>query len=334
MRKIFISVAILAGMAASLSAEPFEHDIQSRQKPWTHTNFDTAPDKFTFAIHSDLTGGERPDVFATAVSQLELLRPEFVISIGDLIEGGGDRDALVAQWDSYDARVKDAPFPVMYAGGNHDLSSDFERDVWAERYGPHYYHFRYKDALFLVLDSEDMSDTRRKELVQLRLDAIEVHKAQGAEAALATPYGQSTEKSAGAIGKKQADYFLKVLADNSDVRHTFVFVHKPVWDADGGPYFRIEAALQERPFTAFNGHVHAYAYKQRKGRDHLQLATTGGAFFPELGMSVDHVTLVTVDGHNDVSIANLLLSGIRDKTGNIPGGGGTLCFSSVACGRN
>ena len=66
--------------------------------PWTHENFDSDPRKFTFALHSDLTGGERPEIFATAMAQLALLRPEFLISVGDLIEGGGDRDELIAEW--------------------------------------------------------------------------------------------------------------------------------------------------------------------------------------------------------------------------------------------
>ncbi len=331
MHRLFVTLFFVSSFCSTANADNFEHSVQSAAKPWTHTSFDAAPDKFTFAIHSDLTGGERADVFATAIAQLELLRPEFLISIGDLIEGGGSRLDLVMEWESYDARVQNATFPVMYAGGNHDLSSDFEREVWAERYGPHFYHFRYKNVLFLVLDSEDMTDDRRKELVQLRLDAIELHKTEGAEAALASPYGQSAEKTTGAVGEAQADYFVQVLADNADVRHTFVFVHKPVWDAKSSPYFRIEAALQDRPFTAFNGHVHAYSYKKRNGHDHLQLATTGGAFFPELGMSEDHVTLVTVDGSNGVSVANLMLAGIRDKTGAIPGNGDKLCFSNSAC---
>jgi hypothetical protein len=302
--------------------------------PWTHENFDSDPRKFTFALHSDLTGGERPEIFATAMAQLALLRPEFLISVGDLIDGGGNRDELIGEWESYDARVRGARFPVLYVSGNHDVSSELERELWGERYGPIYYHFRYRDVLFLVLDSEDMTPERREDLVKQRLEAIEINRTQGAEAALATPYGKSAEKQSGAISKTQAGYFVKALTDNVDARHIFLFVHKPVWDATDSPYREIEDALKDRPFTAFNGHVHAYAYTQRMGRDHIQLATTGGGFFPDLGMSEDHVTLVTVDGEDEVSIANLMLAGIRDKTGAIPNNGDALCFSAAACESN
>ena len=37
----------------------------------------------------DLTGGERPNIYASAVKKLNLLRPEFVMSVGDLVVGSG-----------------------------------------------------------------------------------------------------------------------------------------------------------------------------------------------------------------------------------------------------
>jgi hypothetical protein len=46
---------------------------------------------------------------------------------------------------------------------------------------------------------------------------------------------------------------------------------------------------------------------------------------------MDHVTLVTVDDQG-VDIANLLLSGILDKTGHVPLGGDEVCFELASCG--
>ena len=63
-----------------------------------------APDNFRFAIVSDRTGGHRPGVFAEAVEKLNLLKPEFVLSIGDLIEGyTHDEDEINRQWDEFDS---------------------------------------------------------------------------------------------------------------------------------------------------------------------------------------------------------------------------------------
>ncbi len=64
------------------------------------------PDAFRFAIVADLTGGERPGVFADAVGKLNMLQPEFVMSVGDLIEGyTGDEAELVRQWEAFEARA-------------------------------------------------------------------------------------------------------------------------------------------------------------------------------------------------------------------------------------
>jgi hypothetical protein len=69
---------------------------------------------------------------------------------------------------------------------------------------------------------------------------------------------------------------------------------------------------------------------ERLGRDYIRLATTGGVQFPDLGRSMDHVTLVTVDDQG-VDIANLLMSGILDKTGHVPLGGDDVCFEQASC---
>lgn len=43
----------------SHAADPsFRHDFAGAPTPWTDQAFDNGPDKFTFAIFSDLTGGE------------------------------------------------------------------------------------------------------------------------------------------------------------------------------------------------------------------------------------------------------------------------------------
>jgi predicted phosphodiesterase len=142
-------------------------------QPWTHDAFDAAEDKFTFAIHSDLTGGERDDIYEVAIAQMSLLRPEFIINVGDLIEGGTEDVANInSQWDSFDERARRAKAPLFYVGGNHDRTGQVMQDVWQNRLGPGYYHFRYKDTLFLVLDTEDNTAARMKEINDMRNYAL------------------------------------------------------------------------------------------------------------------------------------------------------------------
>jgi hypothetical protein len=206
------------------------------------------------------------------------------------------------------------------------------RQAWESRYGPRYYHFVYKDALFLVFDTEDNTPERMQEIFELRNEAIAIYKAEGPEAFAKTEYASLPERSAGTIGPEQSAYFQDVIEANSDARWTFLFLHKPAWQKEGEANFSaIEATLANRPYTVFTGHVQAFGYEERNGRDYIRLATTGGEQFPKAGRSADHVTLVTVDG-DGVDIANLLMSGILDKTGHVPLGGDTVCFEQSTCG--
>ena len=155
-----VMFVVVSACAGKTTFEPetkiFEHDFTSTAVPWSDKPFDDGPGKFTFAIFSDLTGGERDGVFKVAIEQLRLLRPELIISVGDLIDGTSvDHEPLTREWASFDERADRSHAPVFHVGGNHDLSHPGLWEVWEERYGRRYYHFIYKDVLFLVLDTED-----------------------------------------------------------------------------------------------------------------------------------------------------------------------------------
>ncbi len=321
---------------SSSPAEPvFQHEVSGQVLPWTNENFDAADDKFTFAVFSDLTGGERERIFEIAVAQLSLLRPELIINVGDLIEGGTeDLGEIEGQWNSFDERADRASAPIFYVGGNHDLSGEVLQGVWDERYGRRYYHFVYKNTLFLVLDTEDNTPERTQEIFEIRNKALEIVRQQGMEAFADTEYATLPEQSTGNITAEQSAYFLEAIADNPDVLWTFLFMHKAPWEREDEVNFAaIEQALADRPYTVFNGHIHAYKYIERHGRDYIRLATTGGVWFPDRGPSMDHVVLVTVDNQG-VDIANLRMSGILDKTGHIPLDGDDVCFELEACGED
>jgi len=340
-RRIFLVISFLCfaqGCSApsSLPDEPeFRHEVSGAVLPWTNEDFDAAGDKFTFAVFSDLTGGEREGIFKIGVAQLNLLRPELIINVGDLIEGGTeDRAVIDAQWESFDERAGRARAPVFYVGGNHDLTGEFMRRVWDERLGRKYYHFVYKNVLFLVLDTEDNTPERMQEIFEARMEALKVFAEEGEEAFARTKYANLPELPAGNVSEAQSRYFLDAIAANPEVRWTFLFMHKAPWlREDLQAFAAIEEALADRSYTLFHGHEHAYRYEERRGRDYIQLATTGGAQVPQKGRSMDQVTLVTVS-ESGVDIANLLMEGILDKTGHIPLGGDDVCFELVTCGNN
>lgn len=309
----------------------FEHNLAGKT-PWISGTVDAAEDKFTFAVISDLNGGERAGVFDVAVAQLNLLRPEFIVSVGDLIDGGTtDRVTFTREFDSFDARAAKLHAPLVRIGGNHDLSHPKMREFWAERYGPRYSHFIYKDVLFLFLDSEDYAEDRMVEIFTARDNAIKLLDAGETEKAQAGPYYQMQERVSGHIGTDQAAYFSKVIKDNPGVRWTFLFMHKPVWmNEDRDAYKEIALALDGRPYTLLNGHFHELQHHERGGRDHIILGTTGGSQNANSTSSFDHLTLVTVDT-KEPAIAHIRLDGIMGKTGQIPAGGAALCFEAAKC---
>ena len=99
---LFISFFLLCRtFCGAEKISSFKHSVRTEKKPWTGKAFLNDPNDFQFAIVSDRTGGPRAGVFSGAVEKLNLLRPEFVITVGDLIQGGaGNRNVekLMGQW--------------------------------------------------------------------------------------------------------------------------------------------------------------------------------------------------------------------------------------------
>ena len=326
-----VFLLLLVGCQNAINRDKaFEHDLQESARPWSYEPTGRADSSFTFAIISDLNGGEREGVFDVAVQQINLLRPEFILSVGDLIDGGTeDMNELKTQFDSFDERVAKAKSPLFYVGGNHDLTNLVMRKYWMERYGRRYYHFVYNNVLFLILDSEDYDETRMQEIYLARARYIELADGPNPELAAEAAYLQMPERNLGNIGDEQSAYFEKIIKNNPQVGWIFLFMHKPVWKAEGeGNLSRIEQALYNKKYTVFNGHVHRYSHALRNDSDYITLGTTGGS--QTFDDAFDHITLVSFDG-GAPAIANIRMDGILDKTGRIPLGGDTLCFQASKC---
>lgn len=281
------------GLGCARTAPGLKSEALERINPWTHLNLRNNPEDFHFAIVADLTAGLRPGVFESAVEKMNLLQPEFVLSVGDFIEGvTTDTAKLDREWDEFDGWVKQLEMPFFYVPGNHDISNPIMAAKWRERHGRTYYHFVYRNVLFLCLDTEDPPSC--------------------------------------SIGDEQMDYLRKILDANRRVRWTFVFMHRPTWLPDfsnrtpkNGEKF--EAMLADRPFTIFAGHDHKYSTAERNGRRCYVLSTTGaqgrGPDFTTskgnrskelLGLDkgeFDHLVWVTMTADGP-RIANLLLDGI------------------------
>jgi 3',5'-cyclic AMP phosphodiesterase CpdA len=314
---LFFFIILLSGCELKQPLQPsFEHDLNNIEpRPWTSETFELEEDDFTFAIISDLNGGEREGVYSTAVSQLNRLDPTFVLSVGDLIDGGTeDSLQLAKEWDSFDKRTSKLNMPFFYLGGNHDLTNPRMREFWKNRFGPRYYHFVYEDVLFLMMDSEDFEEKRMMEIYHARAKALYMEEDEFTK----SEYYAMPERRVGSMSQQQVNYYNTVLERYEDVKWTFVLMHKPVWmREDNKGLGKLEDLLKDRPYTVINGHFHSFSHRIRNNRDYMILGTTGGSQKKMDSMSFDHITLVRMEKDKPI-ITHLKMEGILDETGKIP----------------
>ena len=297
--------------------------------PWTKAPA-PEPDTIRFAVIGDRTGLARPGVFEQAVLQADGLRPEFLINVGDLVEGyTSDSAELAREWDEIETAIGKMTVPFFYVAGNHDLGNQAMLDIWRQKRGEPYYHFTYKDALFLVLDTEDPPRDMPADYAQqfrglaalMKTDpkgTEEKLKASLAEVNAKRAAGGSDPKLAEIEGArfsaKQVDWALKILRENPDARWTFVLMHKPAWALHSKEFEQIEAALGTRGYTVIAGHNHYYRHETRRGRDYITMGTAGAVSHQHGPGEMDHLAWVTL-GKDAPAISLLRLDGILDKAG-------------------
>ena len=276
--RYFLNFLLCVSLYSTCPAQStFENDLSTNRKPWTEKPFRNDPADFQFAIVTDRTGGHRKGVFGKAVEKLNLLQPEFVMCVGDLIEGYTKDSAEVNhQWKEFNDILADLQMRFFYLPGNHDISNNMMRNQWLERYGRSYYHFKYGDVLFLAFDTNDGDGVM--------------------------------------FSREQIDYFKEVLQEHTDVRWTMVFMHHPIWNyREFNGFEEIEALLKNRPYTVYAGHNHRYLQTTRQEQNYYILATTGGGsrlLGPRFGQ-YDHVTWITMTDDGPEMI-NLQLEGLLD----------------------
>lgn len=288
--------------------------------PRTDKAFRDDPDDFQFVIVGDRTGGARPGVFARAMEQINWLQPEFVVCVGDLIEGyTEDARQLEAEWGEIDAMVDELEMPFFYTVGNHDMGNGVMQEMWRQRLGRDYYAFVYKNVLFVSLNTEDPPidlgadiAERKARFERLMREDPEAVKRMIAERNQTE--GRPELPGQVAISDEQVAFVEQTLAAHPDVRWTLVLMHKPAWEYESPAFERIEALLADRPYTVVAGHEHYYAHTKRKGRDYVDMGTTGGVWLQTGPGAFDHVAWVTMTDEGPI-FANIRLDGLLDVHG-------------------
>ncbi|MGI8958475.1 MAG: metallophosphoesterase family protein [Bryobacteraceae bacterium] len=198
-------------------------------------------DEFHFVILGDRTGGAAPGVYEEAWRETDRDHPDFVISVGDTIEGGNDLNAD-AEWQQIMHTL--APYRhyrLFLTPGNHDVWSEASAQAF-EKYSkrPLHYSFDYQQAHFTVLDNSRSDRMPAEELAYLQKD-LQVHEKQPVK---------------------------------------FIFSHRPSWILQavlGNPHFPMQRLAKQYGVNyVIAGHVHEMLHFQLDGATYLSIASSGG----------------------------------------------------------
>ena len=211
-----------------------------------------SPDTFRFVILSDRTGGHIPGLWAQAVTETNRLKPDFVMFIGDLVEGYTDDEKEIRrQWTHIDAITRKLNAPFFYCPGNHDVLPDACRKIYTELHGVRgkaWYSFDYRGCHFLIADSSAMIGKDKK------------------------------------LADEQWAWLETDLTRANRVSdHVFVFIHHPMFYGSRIPSWkRLRAMLDAKKTTVFSGHWHSpLCYDLTDGVPYFVLSATaagsGGA---------------------------------------------------------
>lgn len=199
---------------------------------------------FRFAILGDRTGDAQPGVYEQIWREAAAEHPDFVINVGDTIQGGhdataaGEWQALWPIWERYRLRMYFTP-------GNHDIWSPASRAVYEKQTGrPPFYSFNYQNAHFVVLDNShapELSDELPDDQMQL---------------------------------------LARDLERNRDREPKFIFFHKPLWLIPvtfQNHRFAFHQLIEKYGAVfVVSGHGHQYVHQSLDGVTYLEAPSSGG----------------------------------------------------------
>ena len=224
---------------------------------------DAAADEFHFAVLGD-SQFHQPATFNRMIDDLVLLRPAFVVQVGDMIDGySSDIDRVQREWRRFKRQIGPlGDIAFMPVPGNHDLYNAQKKsderlvDLYRREWGAPFYAFDYRNARFIVLNSD-------------------------------APAEEET------IGDRQMAWLRETLA-GTRAEHVFVFMHRPpllLENADA-----LHALLREYPVRyVFYGHHHHYHFEPKDGIGYVMTnAAADSAHAEERVGGFHHFLLVTV----------------------------------------
>lgn len=185
-----------------------------------------------------------PDLFARVVRETELLRPDFVVQVGDLIHGYTyDPRRAEREWEIFKKQIAPLTAPYYPVPGNHDITTPEIDAMYGQAFNrpkPYYYSFDHGDIHFIILSSYE-------------------------------------DQKFGIIGPEQEAWLRRDLEDNKHAHNMFVAVHTAMhMESDTEKWNHIHDLLTSYTVRAvFTGHSHIYDYEVRDGIHYFCVNSSG-----------------------------------------------------------
>ena len=202
---------------------------------------DQPKNNFRFAVIGDRTGGAQPQIYGRVWREVDLLHPDFVLNVGDTIQGREDATALDQWKELRPIWARYNHYPLYFTPGNHDVWSKYSRQLFERESGSKsHYSFDFQDAHFTVLDTAIPRD----------------------------------------LNKEQIEFLKQDLEANRDKGPKFVIFHHPFWiarfEAEDDEFQFHETMRKYGVDYVISGHGHKFVRMVRDGIVYMEVGSSGG----------------------------------------------------------